>query len=356
MTKIALITDTHFGVRNDNPIFYDFMEKFYKNVFFPYLDKENIKNVIHLGDLVDRRKYINYVTAAKIHKIFMQPIKDRDINLCMIAGNHDCYYKNSNKINAIKQLYGEWENPKFHAYWDKSAEITFDKTKILLIPWLSPENKDRFLKDIENTPAPVLMGHFEINGFLMHQGTVCTNGIDSSIFKKFQEVFSGHFHEPSKIGNIRYLGAPYEMTWADTVTKKGFHVFDTENMSLETIHNPFKIFYKFEYDDTKMKLDDVLNRIEKSENLKNVFLKIIVKKKNNPQMFDLMLEKFHEKGVFDIKIIDDNKNKIENQQQIINEAEDTTVIIKRYVDNLVTDLNKDDINSLMQDLYKEAHF
>ena len=53
--KIALITDTHWGARNDSVIFADYFSKFYDNVFFPYIDDHNIKTCIHLGDVVDRR-------------------------------------------------------------------------------------------------------------------------------------------------------------------------------------------------------------------------------------------------------------------------------------------------------------
>ena len=52
--KIALLNDTHFGVRNDSMIFDDFLHKLYEEVFFPYLDEHNIKTLIHLGDVVDR--------------------------------------------------------------------------------------------------------------------------------------------------------------------------------------------------------------------------------------------------------------------------------------------------------------
>ena len=58
--KIALLNDTHFGARNDSNIFDEYFYKFYDNVFFPYLKENNIKTLIHLGDIVDRRKYINY--------------------------------------------------------------------------------------------------------------------------------------------------------------------------------------------------------------------------------------------------------------------------------------------------------
>ena len=53
--KIALLNDTHFGARNDSLIFDDFFHKFYDEVFFPYLKEHNIKTLIHLGDVVDRR-------------------------------------------------------------------------------------------------------------------------------------------------------------------------------------------------------------------------------------------------------------------------------------------------------------
>ena len=47
--KIALITDTHFGARNDNLVIQKHMKRFYDDVFFPYLHKTEIKTVIHLG-------------------------------------------------------------------------------------------------------------------------------------------------------------------------------------------------------------------------------------------------------------------------------------------------------------------
>ena len=68
--KIALLNDTHFGVRNDSMIFDDFLHKFYEEVFFPYLEKHNIKTLIHLGDVVDRRKYINLELLIILEKSF----------------------------------------------------------------------------------------------------------------------------------------------------------------------------------------------------------------------------------------------------------------------------------------------
>ena len=66
MTKVALITDTHWGCRNDSPVFAKHISRYYKNVFFPYLEEHGINYIVHLGDIVDRRKYINFVTAKNL--------------------------------------------------------------------------------------------------------------------------------------------------------------------------------------------------------------------------------------------------------------------------------------------------
>ena len=66
--KIALITDTHFGARNDNVNFNEYFYQFYEGVFFPYLQQNNIKTCIHLGDCFDRRKYLSYKTAKILEK------------------------------------------------------------------------------------------------------------------------------------------------------------------------------------------------------------------------------------------------------------------------------------------------
>jgi len=59
--KIALITDTHWGARGDSAAFAEYFNRFYYDYFFPYLSDNGITRIFHLGDIVDRRKYINFV-------------------------------------------------------------------------------------------------------------------------------------------------------------------------------------------------------------------------------------------------------------------------------------------------------
>ena len=61
--KIALLGDVHVGARNDNLAIHDYFEKFYNEVFFPYLLEHKIDTIVQFGDLFDRRKYINFVKS-----------------------------------------------------------------------------------------------------------------------------------------------------------------------------------------------------------------------------------------------------------------------------------------------------
>ena len=71
--KIALITDTHFGARNDSIPFNDYFYKFYDNVFFPEIDKRGINTIIHLGDTMDRRKLFHIrLQMIFAHDLFNQ--------------------------------------------------------------------------------------------------------------------------------------------------------------------------------------------------------------------------------------------------------------------------------------------
>ena len=72
--KIALITDQHFGARNDSQIFLDYYEDFYKNLFFPKLKEEGIHELLILGDTFDRRKYVNFYALQRSKEMFFDKL------------------------------------------------------------------------------------------------------------------------------------------------------------------------------------------------------------------------------------------------------------------------------------------
>ena len=349
--KIAIINDTHFGVRGDSQIFLDHQERFFSEIFFPYLDEHNVRIVFDLGDTFDRRKYINYVTLKRVKEFFFNQMSARDIEYHAIVGNHSVYFTNTNEVNSMDLLLQEYKN--FHIYEREPKELTFGSTQFMMVPWITKDNQEVCVDSIEKTSAQILLGHFEIEGFEMMKGTVCDHGMKKDIFTQFEAVYSGHFHHPSEYSNIKYLGAQYEMTWSDYAGRRGFHIFDTETRNVEFIENPNRVFHKIEYDDRDMNIDDIAN-IDVSV-LKNTYVKVVVKHRTNSYLYDMFLNKIAESGAADVKSIDDSLNlESSGVSDILDETQDTKDILHTYIDSIETNIDKKKIKRVIDDLYAEA--
>ena len=351
--KIALITDTHWGVRNDNIAFMDNSKRFLDEVFFPYLDDNNVRTVVHLGDLVDRRKYLNHYTMHRLMNDFLLPMYDRDIQCHFIAGNHDTYYKNTNEINAIENIIGDRFEDCFTSYQRFPREFDFDGTKVLMLPWICDENRLACMDKIKTTPAQIVMGHLELAGFEMYRGSMVSHGDDRSLFDRFDMVLSGHYHHRSSDGSIHYLGSHAEFTWSDYDDRKGFHILDTETRNLTFIENPYRMFAKVWYDDTPA---GTKNAGVDIDSLKGMNVKVIVTNKTDPYMFDKFIEQIEKVGALEMQIVEDHLNlATEVDDDIVNEAESTINIFKKYIDQVNSvNLDKVRLEKTIVDLYQEA--
>ena len=88
--KIAILNDTHCGIRNSSDIFMDYQEKFYRDVFFPYLLENDIKQILHLGDYYDNRKTINFKALQHNRKIFLEKLREYGITMDIIVVTTMC--------------------------------------------------------------------------------------------------------------------------------------------------------------------------------------------------------------------------------------------------------------------------
>lgn len=349
--KIALINDTHFGVRGDSSVFLDHQQMFFSEVFFPTIDRMGIQTIIDLGDTFDRRKYVNFLTLDRVTKFFFQPLIERQISYHGIVGNHSCYFTNTNEVNSLTLLLKGYD--KYHIYPDNPCEVKFGSTKVLLVPWITKDNRDICMKAINTSSADVLMGHLEIQGFEMQKGMLCEHGLSKDTFAHYEAVYSGHFHHPSKVSNVTYLGAQYEMTWSDHGGRRGFHIFDTETRELTFIENPNRMFFKLSYDDTEMTVDDV-NDLDVSM-LKGTFVKVIVHNRTNPFLFDMFMSKLADAGAADVKSVEDSLNlEAAGISDILDETKNTQEILHDYVDSIETSIDKTRIKNVVNMLYNEA--
>ena len=348
--KICILGDSHFAARGDSLDFQKYFKRFYNEVFFHYLKVNDIKSIFQMGDLFDRRKFINFNTLHLCREYFFDRCQILGIKVYTLLGNHDITFKNTLEINSTGLLLNEYENIE---YYDSFETVEFDGVLIDVVPWICDENEKEIFQNIKESKAQICFGHFEIAGFEMDKGNVCDHGLDKKILSKYDIVLSGHFHHKSTNDNITYVGTPYEMTWSDHNDQKGFHIFDTNTREMTFVKNPFTMFNKLIYDDGQTDFEHWKNY--DFESLKDSYVKVIVMNKQNPYLFDTVIDSLYKVGVADLSIVEDfSDTLIDDDSDIVNQAEDTITILSKHIDNLTLDVEPEKLKTLMRELYIEA--
>ena len=185
MSKIAIINDTHCGVKNGSDIFLDNAEDFYSKIFFPYLEEHDIKSIIHLGDYYDHRRFVNFKALERNRHMFLDIIREKGIHMSIVPGNHDVYYKNTNDLCSLKELLGHYTDCV--KIYMEPIDLEVEDTTIGLVPWICPENEKECMDFIQSTKSQILMGHFELAGFkFMANANIKSHGIGTEIFQRYE--------------------------------------------------------------------------------------------------------------------------------------------------------------------------
>ena len=345
--KVAILNDTHCGVRNSSNLFLDNAEKFFSDVFFPYLLANNISHIVHLGDFYDNRKFVNFNALSRCRNYFLKPLRENKMTMDIICGNHDTYYKNTNELNSLKELLGHYMN-EVHIVHEPTV-MDYDGLKMALVPWICAENEERTIKFIKNCKADIVGGHFDIIGYEMMKGIKCEHGLDRSLFERFEAVYSGHFHTKSSQDNIHYLGSQLEFFWNDAHDNKYFHILDTDTRELTPVRNPHTLFHRIRYDDLSTDyMDYDLSQVE------GKFVKIVVINKKNQFTFDRFVDRIQNRTIHDLKIQETFDEFIGSNVDDKVSVEDTAELLNNYIDGVETELSKDRIKKEMQNLMTEA--
>ena len=348
--KICILGDTHHGMRGDSLDFHRHYEKFYSEIFFPYLKENNIDTIVQLGDLFDRRKFINFNSLYLVRRYFFDHIKENEIKFHTLLGNHDVAYKNTLEVNSSSLLLNDYDNITIHNSFNT---VSFDGIDVDIVPWICDDNQVEIFQKIKESKSQICFGHFEIAGFEMDRGNICHEGIDKSSLKKYDIVLTGHFHHKSSDGHITYVGTPGEMTWADYNDPRGFHIFDTDTRELTFIQNPFRMFHKITYDDMNQDFD-YWKHYDYAQ-YKDTYVKVVVINKQNPFMFDTVIDNLYKCGISDLSIVEDfTEVSLDQDQELIDQAEDTMTILSKYIDGLQLNVEPDKLKTVMRELYVEA--
>jgi DNA repair exonuclease SbcCD nuclease subunit len=256
-------------------------------------------------------------------------------------------YKNTNSITSLIPVSKGFSN--FHIVKEFEV-INFDGLDVGFISWINPQNKEKCLKWISSVDANVLCGHFEINNFEIITRVICTTGLDSNLFDRFTRVFSGHFHIKAKQKNIYYVGNPYQTNWGEHGYKKGFHIYDTLDDSLEFIKNPVDIYQILCYNDSLVLKDVDVNLF------KNKIVRVLTEngKSNKKQKLELLIEMI---GVVSqsVELIED-KDFIKPDIDVESiQSADTAQLINSYLESSqIPNVDKKLLQDLIFGIYREA--
>ena len=344
---MAILTDTHCGIRNSSEVFLDNAEDFYTNIFFPECEKRGVKQILHLGDYYDHRKFVNFKALNQNRRVFLDQLRKNNMTMDIIPGNHDTYYKNTNELNALKECLGHYMN-EIHIVMEPTV-MQYGSLSIALLPWICADNYDQSMNFIRDCKADWLGAHLELANFEIGRGILAPHGMDPKIFQKFEQVLSGHYHTASRKDNIWYLGNPMEFFWSDAHDPKFFHILDTETRQIEKIRNTYTLFEKIVYNDKEMDYNNY------NKNLSKKFVKVVVSEKTDPFTFDRFIDNIQNQDIYELKIAE-NFNEFMGANVDDEEVnfEDTTEIVDSYIEAVDTDLDKDKIKIQMRELMTEA--
>lgn len=352
--KIAIITDTHWGVRGSSENFLEFFKNYYTNVFFPYLVKNDIKVILHGGDVFDNRRNVNAKVFDYFIKYFADEAAKHGISVFGIIGNHDCYNKSDNDIALVQGLANVIDNRNNDISFKFASEpyrLKIEDFEIDLIPWVNAQNYESTMEFVNSSQSKYCLGHFEFAGFTMYKNSVAHEGMDASLFKKYDKVMSGHFHQPSASANVIYLGSPYDTTWQDFGEPRGFTVLDTTDGGMKYIRTEETLFTEIKYQ---------AGDEEDITKYKDKFVRIIVDtiKDDDRKVHNKELDKFVkalELVAHDVKIVD-NTIKMVTKDSIDETAmlQDTSAVFGEYISKNVEEKLQSPVLKFMTDLYNEA--
>lgn len=343
MSKIAIISDLHFGKRDS-----DFLDKqisFFENIFFPYLLENNIKQVFQLGDIFDQRKYSNNTMLSIVGEKFFRFFNKNKITLYIVVGNHDCSLRDSAKYSPLYQYTSNYVKPI-----KNNKVIDIDGTSFALHSY--------FCKDF--LEADVGFFHHDFNSFHMNKNSLCENGIDFPNIK-YKKVYSGHYHSSA---DKMYLHTPYQLSFESFGDKNGFLVFDTETYDETFVENTLnqrfvKVYY---YDKNNIVVKDGSDEIVTNhENLKDVLKDNIVEFNieniDDKMLIDKLLEslKYLEYKYNNYFLKTEN---IENKETIISDDfNNIEEMYNGYIETIKIDLpslNEDMLKNDFLEIYREC--
>jgi hypothetical protein len=185
----------------------------------------------------------------------------------------------------------------------------------------------------------VVWMHHGVQGAMMNSTIQDTKGIEPGVFDNWK-VFCGHYHKRQSVGNVQYIGTPYQ-TRADETGPTGYAVVDNETFEIRFVNTRWgKQYYNLGLAD--------LNKLNFSEVKPGDEIRAIV-----PPGVDVknVVERLNDRG---IRCIATPQVTVQEQRLNVGEGHGLYDYVLAYVDQFKGQLDKDRLLTTYQDIVGSA--
>lgn len=355
--KILHLSDLHIGkIVLEQSMLED--QKYILNQIIKKIKEEKIELVLISGDVYDRS--VPTGDAITVLNNFLKIlIKDLNIKVCMIAGNHD----SKERLNFGSEIFkddGLYISSIYNGKIDKiQLEDEFGKLNIYMLPYIKlVEVKEFFDEGVDissyNLAVKEVISKEDINEnerniILSHQFVTAggvepeksesetlylggTENVDYSCYDKFDYVALGHIHGPQKIGRdtCRYSGTILKYSFSEVHQNKSLTVIDFKEKNnlkmdfiplkpmrdMRVIKGPIEELTNEEYYKTTNRDDYIRAIITNEEQVYDAIGKL---KKIYPNVLRLDIENLKSSFNSDLKLSDLDDIKKKDEVELFNE-------------------------------------
>ena len=234
MTHVVVITDTHFGIKNNSQRWLSKQRDGIDELLY-YIQRYKIENpgnevvLIHCGDVFDSRSSINPMVLKEVRDM-LYGLAGEVYRFFIIGGNHD-YYSPQEEYLEVNTLDLLIEHGNIVLVTDGYTTNVVDGVKMGFIPWYSVEGKQQTIASILNKEKmDIVFTHTDLFGKQ-----------DFGI-----PVISGHIHTPQRFGRNFNICSAFATSFADTNSERGFYTFDcVEGCFTPLFFHPLKGIIRF---------------------------------------------------------------------------------------------------------------
>lgn len=307
--KIGLFADPHINVFRKSNSFLKYVDSAFQE-FKDICIQNKVGMIIGCGDIFHTKSYV--ATDALIFANNLINSLSSIAPLVLFAGNHDMIQYSNTSVNLlhnylffdnVRVITEEYELRIGGDFTLHFVPFNPDEQKLAAtIRSIVPDDDDYHRR------KNIIFSHCGIRGASYRSGEgYDTEDQDSELtvndFKKFDMAFLGHYHGFQERENVVYISSPFQSRFGDEFSRHGFIIFDTDTMEYN--------FYETQNSPNFVTLDFTKENIKELLKLKNMFIKLVVKKHISKELLSVIKTKLLASNVsveykFDIPINNTN--------------------------------------------------